>query len=282
MKKVRKRRFFIIVIILLCSAVYLKVNGSHDTIEVAYSEFEDKISFEGFYFIEEYVIYNGDTKGIGLKYKTGDMVSVGTSIADGITADEAGMLITHIDGYENKYDRKNIKEIKPSEIKKIASNTNITSGIKIVNNSQWYVCALLSDEDGNYFKKGMQRDVKINNRYYIADIIDVIRNGESVILILRFKNDLDVEGISRAVRGYIVKSRNSGITIPEKSIIDYNGSKGVFINLNGYAEFRKIRVLSILDGKAVVIPEKDSKPKLMEYDEVILNPDGLVDGKKIR
>lgn len=282
MKKVKRGRLFIIAVILLSSVVYLIINGPRRTVKVAYSEFEDKISFEGFYFIEEHVIYNGDTKGIGLKYKTGDMVSVGTLIADGLTADEAGMLITHIDGYENKYDRKNIMDIKPSEIKKIASNTNISSGIKIVNNSQWYICALLNDEDGKYFKKGMQRDVKINNKYLIADIIEVISNGESVILICRFKNDLDVEGIGRAISGYVVKSRNSGITIPEKSIIDYNGSKGVFVNLNGYAEFRKIKVLSILDGKAVVIPDKDSKPKLMEYDEVILNPDGLIDGKKIR
>lgn len=282
MKKKRKGRVLVITIILLCAAVYLMMNGSKKTIKVAYNEFEEKISFEGFYFIDEHVIYSGQISGIGLKYKTGDMVSVGTSIAEGIVADEAGMLITHIDGYENKYDRKSIKEIKPSEIRDIVSDARASSGIKIVNSSQWFVCALLEGGDEKNFKKGMQRDVNINDRYYNVDIIDVISNNKSVILILRFKNDLEVGNLTRAVKGYIVKSKYNGITIPEKSIIDYNGSSGVFINLNGYAEFRKIKVLSVFDGKAVVVPERDSKPKLMEYDQVILNPGKLVSGKKIR
>jgi hypothetical protein len=133
-----------------------------------------------------------------------------------------------------------------------------------------------------YFKKGMVRNVNINNKYFTADIINVFRNNKSVILVLRFKNDLDVENLNRVVKGYIVKSKNQGITIPEKSIIDYNGSKGVFINLNGYAEFRKVKVISTINGDAIVIPEKGAKPALMEYDEVICNPEGLISDKKIR
>lgn len=282
MKKTKYRRIYIILVILLCAVAYLIMHKPPKTMKAAYNDFEDKINFKGFYFIDEHVVYTGDTKEIGLKYKTGDLVSRGTSIGNGIVADEAGMIITNIDGFENKYNRKNIKDITPKEINNIVKNSKMNSGIKIVNNSQWYVCALLDGEDKKYFKKGMSKDVSINNKYYIADVIDIFRNNKSVIIVLRFKNDLDAKNMTRAISGYIVKSKYEGITISEKSIVDYNGSKGVFINLNGYAEFRKIKVLSTMDDKAIVIPDKDSKPKLMEYDEVICNPNGMKAGKKIR
>lgn len=282
MEKRKRRRIFIIVIIIFCALIYLIVNGSRKTVNVSYKEFEDKIGFKGFYFVDEHVLYSGDINEIGLKYKTGDLVSRGSNIADNIITDEAGMIITHLDGYENKYNRENIKKITPKEINSIVINSKMNSGIKIINNSQWYVCILLDDYDKKYFKTGMTKDVNINNRYYNADLIDIIRNNESVILVLRFKDDPSVENISRVIKGYIVKSKYDGIIIPEKSIIDYNGSKGVFINLNGYAEFRKVRVLSTINDNVIVVPDKDSKPKLLEYDEVICNPDGLEIGEKIR
>lgn len=283
MKKARRnRRAFIIVILVFCAFIFIIINNKEKTVKVAYNEYEEKTGFDGFYFVEEHVLYSGDIENIGLQYKTGDLVSKDTRISNTIVADVAGMIITHIDGYENKYNRDNIKKITAKEIKNIIVNAKIRSGIKIVNNSQWYVCALLGEDDNEYFKKGMAKDVNINNKYYIADVIDVIRNNKSVILVLRFKNDLDVENISRTISGYIVKSKYDGIAIPEKSVIDYNGSKGVFINVNGYAEFRKVRILSVINGNAIVVPDKDSKPVLMEYDEVICNPDGLESGKKIR
>lgn len=283
MKKERKKnRAFLLVVILFCAFVYLIINNSGKTVKLAYNKYEDKIDFNGFYFVEEHVIYSKDIHGIGLKYKTGDLVSKGTKISDNIISDVAGMVITHVDGYENKYNKENIKNITAKEINNIVLNTQKHSGIKIVNNSEWYVCALLDKDDNKYFKKGMAKDVNINNSYYTADVIDVLRKNDSVILVLRFKNDLDVKNISRVINGYIVRSRYNGFIIPEKSIIDYNGSKGVFINLNGYAEFRKIKILATMEDIAIVIPDTESRPALMEYDEVICNPKGLKSDKKIK
>jgi hypothetical protein len=281
MKKRKNRRVFIILLIVFCAFAYLIINNSEKTIKVVYHEFEDKIEFNGFYFVDEYVLYKGDTKDIEMKYKSGDLVSKDTKISDNIIANEAGMIITHIDGYENKYNNENIENITAKEINSIVLNSKNNSGIKIVDNSQWYVCALLEQDDKKYFKKGMVKDVNINNKYYTADVTNVIRNNNSSILVLRFKNDLDVENLSRVIEGYIVKSKYDGIAIPQTSIIDYNGSKGVFININGYAEFRMVKVISIINNNAIVVPERKSTPELMEYDEIICNPEGLESGKKI-
>lgn len=281
-KKSRTRRAFIIALIVFCAIGYLIMNNSEKTLKVAYNEFEDKIEFNGFYFVDEHVLYNGNTDELNLGYKTGDLVSKGSRISDNIIADEAGMIITHIDGYENKYSKENIEGITVKEVNSIILKVKNNPGIKIIDNSQWFICALLDQNDKKYFKKGMAKDVNINNRYYSADIINILRNDEAVILVLRLKNDLDVENLSRVIKGSIIKSKYEGISIPEKSIIDYNGSKGVFINLNGYAEFRKIKVILRTNGNAIVTPVKDSKPVLKEYDEIIYNPDGLNNGKKIR
>ncbi len=281
-KKRKNRRVLIILLIVFFALAYLIINNSEKTVKVAYHEFEDKIDFNGFYFIDEYVLFRGDTKGIEMKYKSGDLVSKGTRISDNIIANEAGMIITHIDGYENKYNKENIKNITAKEINSIVLNAKNNPGIKVVNNSQWYVSALLELDDKKYFKKGMVKDVNINNKYYTADVINILRNNNSIILILRIKNDLNVKNLSRVIKGYIVKSKYDGITIPQTSIIDYNESKGVFININGYAEFRKVKVISTINNNAIVVPEKKSTPELMEYDEIICNPDGLEIGQKIR
>lgn len=277
----KKGRVVILFIIILCALMYIIISNSKKTIKLTYHSYEDKINFNGFYFVDEHVIYNGDTKNIGLKYKTGDLVSKDTRISDNVIANVAGMIITHIDGYENKYNRENIKNVTAKDINNIVLNAKKQSGIKIVDNSEWYVCALLNDDDNKYFKKGMAKDININNKYYTADIIDIFRKDGSVILVLRFKNDLDVKNISRVIKGYILKSRYNGFIIPKKSISIYNGNKGVFINLNGYAEFRRIKVLTNIGDNAIVIPDKDSKPVLMEYDKVICNPNRLKSGKKI-
>jgi hypothetical protein len=155
MKKRKNRRVFIILLIVFCAFAYLIINNSEKTIKVVYNEFEDKIDFNGFYFVDEYVLYKGDTKDIEMKYKSGDLVSKGTRISDNIITNEAGMIITHIDGYENKYNKENIENITAKEINSIVLNAKNNSGIKIVDNSQWYVCALLDQDDKKYFKKGV-------------------------------------------------------------------------------------------------------------------------------
>jgi hypothetical protein len=134
MKKRKNVKACIILLMVFCALAYLIINNSEKTIKVKYNEFEDKINFNGFYFVDEHVLYSGDTKEIGMKYKSGDLVSKGTRVSNNIITNEAGMVITHLDGYENKYNMKNIKNITEKDINNVISNTKNISGIKIVNN----------------------------------------------------------------------------------------------------------------------------------------------------
>jgi hypothetical protein len=280
----KKKNIGRIVILLGVIAVilFLFIGGNKQTIKVTSHLVEDRISFEGFYFVEEFVVYKGETKELKLEFKNGDLVSKDSKLSNDIVTKNAGMLITHIDGYENKYTRESIKNITAKEVENVVSKAEIKPGLKIVNNSKWYICILLKEDDQNYFKKNTAKEVNIKGKYYAGEIAEVIRSKENTVLVIRFKNDLDVNSLTRAFSGYIVKAKYKGITIPEKAIVEYNGSKSVYINKNGYIAIRKVKILSVIDGMAVVIPEKNSKPELTEYDKIMLNPKGLEEGKKIR
>jgi hypothetical protein len=266
--------------VLIVIIIILLIRFPVKTVQAVYSTYEDKINFKGFYFVNEYVVYSEDTKGIKLNYKDGDLVSKDTKISDNITAREAGMVINHIDGFENKYNRSNIKNIKIEDINNMLSSKR-RPGVKILDNSVWYICGYIDPNMSKYISKGTARDISINNKYYAADIIDVFKNDSGTFVLMRLKNDLDAESLNRGIKGDIIRNRYNAIVIPENSIIEYNGDMGVFVKLNNYAEFKKIKILTKGNGKAVVIPAEKSKPELMEYDDVICNPRGLKNGKKL-
>jgi hypothetical protein len=281
MKKKNIKLSIVTIICILTAAiiaVFLKIPVK--TVQAIYSTYEDKINFEGFYFVDEYVVYNENTKGLDLKYKDGDLVAKGTKLSNNIIANEAGMVINHLDGYENKYNRSNIKNITIGEISSMLDDKK-KPGVKIINNSVWYICGSIDANMSKYIKKGMAKDISINNKYYAADIIDVFKNKSGTFVLMRLKNDLDVENLSRGIEGSIIRTKYNAIVIPENSIIEYNGEVGVFIKLNGYAEFRKVKIINEGNGQVVVVPAEKSKPELMEYDDVICSPKGLDDGEKL-
>jgi hypothetical protein len=280
MKSIRKDRL-IVIIAVLCALILLSfIKMPVKTKLIEYETYEEKIEFKGIYFTQEQVLYTGNVKHLKIKYRDGERVAKGAQIAENIYSKEAGVIVKRLDGYENKIDLNNVKNISISEINKQFNNNHKTTGIKVINNSEWFIYGYVGQDE--YFKKGMVREINIGNDYYSAEIIDTIKKKDGNYLLMRLKSDLNIINLHRTLSGYIIKSRYNGLIVPSNSIVEYSGAEGVFIKYNDYAEFRKVDVLYKNDEIAVVVPKPTAKRKLQQYDYVIIKPKGIVEGAKIK
>lgn len=279
-RKIRLSVLIISVIMVIFLITYL-TKPSVATVKAVSTEYENKVAFEGIYLAQENVIYNGDVIEANLKLKNGYKVPKGINIYENLYATESGILCTHLDGYENKFDLKNIAGVGKSEIEKIIKNDSVKSGIKIINNSEWFIYARV-DKDSMLKKRriyNLQLD-KTDN-YYPAQIIDIINNKDGDFITFKVMDDLNTLDLHRGINGYIIKSIYNGVNIPENAVISMDENTGVLVKTHGYAEFRRVKLLFKGNDVAIISPLTVGK-KLQNYDDIICNPKGIVSGTKIR
>lgn len=273
------KKVVIAVLIIIVFLIPFIIRVPVKTIRGTYGTYENKIDFDGLYFAEEYVVINGDISNLKIKLKNGEKISKNTQIADGLLAPEAGILIKSLDGYENKYNRNNIKDITINELEKAKDSKEKLHGIKIINNSQWYICAFI--KENIEFKKGTFKEINLANGTYSGQIIDVFSKNEGKLIVFRVKDDLDAANMNRAFSGNIIRTKYNGIIIPSEALVKYDNVTGVFLKHNGYAEFKRIEVLFQGKEKAV-ISTKNEKYSITENDDIILNPKRIKDGMKVK
>lgn len=279
-RKIRLSMFVILIIVVIFLITYL-TKPSVATVKAVSTDYENKIAFEGIYFTQENVIYNGEVIKADLKFKNGNKVPKGINIYENLFATESGILCTHLDGYENKFQLENLDKIGKNEIKKIINNNSIKSGIKIINNSEWFIYAMVD-------KNSILRESRIYNleigkadNYYPAQVINIVHNDDGNFITFKVKNDLDTLDLHRGINGYIIKSMYYGVNIPQKAVISMDKNTGVFIKTHGYAEFRRVKLLFTGNDIAIISPSTVGR-KLQNYDDIICNPEGIVSGTKIR
>jgi putative membrane fusion protein len=262
-------------------SIILSLGKSVKTVEANFTVHEDKINFKGIYFAEERVVHEGDVKNIGVNFKNGEKVSKGARISSSIISPEAGILLFNIDGYENRYTIGNIKDVDVKAIDELIVRKTLKPGIKILNNSQWYLCASVAEEMDKSLPKGSEKEIFISNKYYKAVVADKFKNTSGYFVILKMKDDMDITNLQRGFTGYIVKAKQNGVSLPASAVVELNGEKGIFVEKNGYAYFRKVKLFTVSEDNVVVYSDPSSKT-VLEYDKVIVNPSGLESGDKVR
>jgi hypothetical protein len=276
-----KKKLFVLGILVLFIIIivitYISV-PSVDTVKVVTTDYEDKVPFKGLYFTQEYVLYSGELSKENLKVQDGVKIPSGVNIYENIYSNEAGVVCTHIDGYENKFDVNNVSGVDAKAINSI-SRSGIKPGIKIINNSEWFIYAMI-DKNTDIAKKSNYK-LYMNDNEYPADVVKVEKKQDGTFILFRVNYDLNILNLHRNINGYIIKSRYTGIVVPIKALYNLNGNQGVLIKTHGYAEFRKIELLFEDKDFAVILPSEKGK-KLVEYDDIISNSSNLKDGTKIR
>lgn len=85
----------------------------------------------------------------------------------------------------------------------------------------------------------------------------------------------------------IIYSYAKGIIIPNDSIIESDGKKGVYVvDEVGVAKFSKIGDILLSDDKNTIVrfsyDDFEEPSKMQLYDEIILSPKDIKDGQKVR
>jgi putative membrane fusion protein len=243
--------------------------------------YEDKYEFKGIYLFDESVTYEGAVDKTYLYAENGQKVSNGSEIARGITSNKAGMMYIGLDGYEGKFTKDNIDEITLKDIKNIVGVKELKDGIKIIDNSSWYIYMLLDEDLADSIKSGLNKEMIIKDKYYPILIEKLYEREDGTFALIRVESDPDITDLRRGVTGYIIKSSYKGIIVPASAICQSEDKDGVYINYNGYTAFRKIQVLYKGEDVAVVAAEEGSG-KLSQYDSVVKNPAGIKSGIRIK
>ncbi len=243
--------------------------------------YEDKYEFKGIYLFDEDVTYEGQVDETYLYADNGQKVSCNSEIAKGITCNKAGMMYLGLDGYEGCYTLNNVDEISLKDIDNVINVRELKGGIKIIDNSTWYIYMLLNKDIVDFVKKGSSIKLIIGEKYYPAVIDKLYDKDEGTFARVHIETDPDITDLRRGVTGYIIKSSYEGIIVPSSAISHSNEKDGVYINFNGYTAFRKVQVLYSGDEISVVTAES-GKGKLSRYDSVVKKAEGIKSGMKIK
>lgn len=279
-KKIGIRNTLIYVFFLLVIYFTFIYKISVDTQRAEYTTYEDKTHFKGIYFANEQNIYTGSIENLGtLSVENASRVSVGTRIAPDLTSKFVGVLIHNLDGYENKYDLKNIKGLELSQMDNIIDNPNITPGLKIIESESLYIYAYIG-RDGS-FDKGQSFYISIGNNKYLCKVTDTISKKEGNFIILKLIEDINYKNLHRGITGDIIKSSHKGVLVSSDAVIVKGSEYKVFVKMpNGYSSLKSIDVIYDDGENAVVIPKGSDTIK--EHDEVIINPPSILkDGLRV-
>jgi len=208
---------------------------------------------------------------------------------DVMYAQTPGIVSYAIDGYEQILTPSNIKDFKLNNVREIMNSLESrkkdedkgnTSGIKIIDNFEWYTCSLIDEEPA----KGLKTGKKIKLRF--KDFGDSQVNGEiyevsppegGICLVIVRINEY-VEGFykSRISGMDIVRDYNEGFTVSTKAIVVKDNIKGVYVLKNGVVKFVPVAVM-VEQGETCLVrnlSREDSDFKagyeaLRVFDEII-------------
>lgn len=205
---------------------------------------------------------------------------------------EAGIISFVIDGYEKVYLPKefenyayeNLQILETNEIDNETGREN--KSYKIMNNFAWYLAIKLDRiKEMESYEIGDIINLRIgdNDRELVGKIIQINENNGKGVCIAQFNSYLFDYYKLRFASVEILLSKQDAYLIPTKSIINYNGQKGVYIKeFNGIIRFRPIKILGEKDdytyiskgdiNRYIDLDLENPTKTISLYDEIIVRP----------
>lgn len=218
---------------------------------------------------------------------------------------KAGIVSYELDGLEEVFSVNKINEYELSDFRIIDSNKidllekkEVKYGepvFKIIDNFAWYVMTEVDGKDADKLKEGKTIFVRINDndKKIIARIVKLIKEKDKCLIILKFTDYLHEHYKERYIDLHIIKNTYDGLIVPNKSIIEKEGIKGVYIkDISGIVKFRPVKILTS-DGENTIVSEGEGNSRQIEinvngtklkigtiqmFDEVFTNGNKLKEG----
>lgn len=250
--------------------------------EVSATTYDNKVEFKGIYFCNETILYQGNVKDIKLNYEIGSKVKKDSYISDNLTAKETGLLIDFVDGYENKFSLENIKDVNADDIEKIINKGERKEGLKIINNNDFYLYLNLGNYPIDKFNIYNLYKLTIDGKNYSCYMDTKFKINGNNYLIVKLIDDFNIKDLKRGFEGYLVHGTYTGLLLPKNILVKYDNTDGVFVKYNGYARFKKVKIIFSDEEYVVVEPLGTGKSELKHGDMVIIDGSNLKPGDKVR
>ncbi len=204
-------------------------------------------------------------------------------------APAAGVVSYSLDGYEQILSPANIKSFKLNNIKEIMNSISgkkqdgkneKSTGLKIVDNFEWYACSIMSNEQAAGIKKGKKVKLRFRdfeNNQVNGEVYEVSQpEGDNCLVIIKISEYVDGFYKKRIAEMDLIKDYNEGFTVSAKAVVVKDNTKGVYVLKNGMVKFVPIAVMAEGEDTYIVrnLNKEDSSFKpgyeaLKIFDEVI-------------
>lgn len=232
-----------------------------------------------------------------------------------VTAPEAGLYSTEVDGFETVLTPEMVEELTPSGLSALRADQTALSQVgKLVLGDEWYYAAVMPAEEAMTlrqrqeelqenggtlylrFSKGVDRDLPVTLRF-----IGPRENGQAVAV---FWGNTYLRELTllRQQRAQVITDTIDGIRVPreclraERAYLDENGKTvteeavGIYCLVGREARFKPVRVIHSAESFVLVSPapelnpevDRDARRIIRSGEQVIVSARGLFDGKVLQ
>lgn len=215
-----------------------------------------------------------------------------------IYAKETGIFISGIDGYEEVFSTDKYDEVTLEMIDECIEkcNNQAVGGVvyynpgdgvcKVSDNTEWMIAFKLAKKDIYGIKSGDMVGVRILGEEEFLSEAKVIKlhsdDGENFICVLKIGDYSKAVYSKRTSEIEIIKGSYTGLAIPAEALrFSGENSAGVYVNDNGIVRFKRVNIMHS-DDVVAIVENEDRSGAIRMYDRVILDRDGIYDGKAVR
>ena len=214
-----------------------------------------------------------------------------------IYSDSVGLVSSYYDKNESVLNIPNIKNLSVSQLNKIENTSNIdyTSLIKkgepvavISDNSKWYFACEVTKGDIDVIESEKSMAVEIDDVKFNAKLEDFYKDKSGRFVgYFRVEDDRFSFFEKRKYTANLIHQSSEGIAIPNEALTQYQGKTGVFVvERTGVAHFKAISDIAAQDNKFTAVEyayiTEAGKNSVNIYDEIILNPNNIEEGQRVK
>lgn len=208
-----------------------------------------------------------------------------------------GILTSYYDGYEDALKLDNITELSVSDIRKIKDRPSIDYNAtkvkgeplgRIVDNYKWYLACEITKEDIEYIQSEKPVNIYIEDKKIKAYLEDFYKGKDKKFVGYFRVEDENFKFYEK--RKYIADIEYQylkGLKIPVSALVEKNQKMGVYVvDRTGTSIFKEIPKIESKNNDFFAIPYeatyKKDLTKVNLYDEIIVNPQNVIEGRKVK
>ncbi|WP_026476415.1 HlyD family efflux transporter periplasmic adaptor subunit [Alkaliphilus transvaalensis] len=218
-----------------------------------------------------------------------------------IHSDYPGFIAFGQDGLEGLFNLTTIESIGVGDLETLNNSKTQQSDqqeentvLRIINSHRWSIVAEVDTQQIEMFSEGRRIRIRRQGeeRQYSALLRKIVTDGERSVIILDINEVMEGFYQDRTVMIDIIQERYEGIMVPNTTIDELDGRKGVYrVDVNGFVRFipvkvrgsnREYAILHEQTFEEVIDNERVTVSTIKLYDELVSNGSKVSEGQRVK